>query len=195
MAAHRPTPSEALRDAPAARRPAADVRRRDDFERVVVETMPRLLGTARRLLRGGWAAEEVVAEALFRAWRHRGSFRGDAAPSSWLHRIVCRAAADRVRGRARERDRRAALAARPPRAARAPSARERASARELHAHLRAAVDALPDRQRLVLVLHAWEGLSLTEIAEVLRVRYATAKSNLCHARRALRARLDAEARP
>ena len=179
---------------------------RDAFERLSVRAMPMLLGTARRLLPEPYAAEEAVAEALFRAFRHIGAFRAEAGFGTWLHRIVCRVAVDRYRSGARERGRRQALLER-ARRGRAPGARARRSALERLAQdeetqrVRAAVEALPARQRLVLVLHVWEGLSLTETAEALGVRYATAKSNLCHARKALRRLLadvaaeDAEGTP
>ena len=164
---------------------------RDAFERLAVEAMPMLLGTARRLGGDGFAAEEIVAEALFRAWRHIGRFRGDAAFSTWLHRIVCRVAADRVRRVQRDRAHREVLVRRAEGAGRARGA-DPVARREARLRLRAAIDLLPERQRLVLVLHAWEGLDLRETARVLGIRYATAKSNLCHARKALRRLLDEE---
>ena len=61
--------------------------------------------------------------------------------------------------------------------------------------MRAAVEELPPVQRLVVVLSAWEGLSHEEIAQVLSTRYATVKSNLHHARAALRLRLGVEEAP
>ena len=160
---------------------------RDAFEQLAVRAMPALLGTARRLLRDGFAAEEAVAEALFRAWRHVARFRGESGFGTWLHRIVCRVAADRFRAAARARRQHEGLAAN----ARTGPARSRVAARmdaaSEVARLRAAVEELPPRQRLVIVLHVWERLPLDETARVLGMRYATAKSHLCHARKALRA--------
>ena len=164
---------------------------RDAFEQLVVQAMPALLGTAQRLLRHRFAAEEAVADALFRAWRHIGSFRGDSAFGTWLHRIVCRVATDRFRTAARARRHHDHLAARAERAERAqPSQEARLDAASEVARLRAAVETLPTRQRLVIVLHVWEGLSLRDTAALLGMRYATAKSNLCHARKALRLWLE-----
>ena len=122
------------------------------------------------------------------------AFRAEAEFGTWLHRIVCRVAVDRFRTQRRERSRREDLITR-ARAGRAagPRARrgalERLSEDEETRRIRAAVEKLPTRQRLVLVLHVWEGLALPETAEALGIRYATAKSNLCHARKALRALL------
>ncbi len=168
---------------------------RDAFERLAVRAMPMLAGTARRLLREPYAAEEAVAEALFRAFRRIDRFRGDAAFGTWVHRILCRVAVDRMRTEVRERARRLELATRARRgslhgARPAPTALDAAALDEESRRLRQAVEALPTRQRLVIVLHVWEGLSLAETAEVLGVRYATAKSNLCHARHGLRRLID-----
>lgn len=164
---------------------------RDAFERLCVRAMPMLAGTARRLLGDPFAAEEAVAEALFRAFRHMPAFRADAQFGTWVHRILCRVAVDRFRLQSRDRARREDLLTRArqgqaagPRARR--GALERLSESEETRRIRAAVESLPTRQRLVLVLHAWEGLTLPETAEALGIRYATAKSNLCHARKALR---------
>jgi len=167
---------------------------RDAFERLAVRAMPALLGTARRMLRHGYAAEEAVADALFRAWKHLGTFRGEAGFGTWLHRIVCRVATDRFRAEARDRRRHEALTqhAGATRATQ-PGPAARLRAHETRARIRAAVETLPTRQRLVLVLHIWEGLSLVETAEILGIRYATAKSNLCHGRKALRVELEEDA--
>ena len=43
----------------------------------------------------------------------------------------------------------------------------------------------------ILLLHVWEGLALDEVAATLGLRYATVKSHLHHARKALRAAQDA----
>ena len=52
-----------------------------------------------------------------------------------------------------------------------------------------AMYSLPDRQPEVLYLFAVEGLLVSEIGDVLEIRPATAKANLCHARNAMRRRL------
>ena len=56
--------------------------------------------------------------------------------------------------------------------------------------LRLALDALPERYRLPLVLHYLEGFSVEEIARTLRMPAGTVKFNLHQARKALRVELD-----
>lgn len=168
---------------------------RDAFETLATRAMPRLLGTASRLLGPGFAAEEAVADALFRAWQHVDRFRGGAAFSTWVHRIVCRVVADRYRALARDRRLTTALGGRLAAAGRVAPGEphtadplERLADRERIARVREIAMALPPTQRLVLLLVAWEGLSLSDVAAVLSLKYATVKSHLHHARSTVRAR-------
>ncbi|MGE0191358.1 MAG: RNA polymerase sigma factor [Planctomycetota bacterium] len=163
---------------------------RGAFDEAVRRDLPRLLGTAWRLTGDGHVAEEVVAEALFRAWRKRGAFRGDARLGTWLHRIVCRTAVDRHRAEARRR-RHEADAAEAMSLRREPPTWLLPSMQDELGRAAAWTAALPERQREVVLLHAWEGLSLQDVAATLRMRYATVKSHLHHARRALGAARDA----
>ncbi len=163
---------------------------REAFDRLAVRLLPRLLGTARRLLGDPLEAEEAVAATLVRAHAALAGFQGASALSTWAHRILCRLAADRLRRRARERARQSPWPAdEPARGGAGPD--ETASAREQELRLRAALELLPPTQRAVLLLVAWEGLTLPETARVLGLRYATAKSNLHHARERLRRLLSA----
>ncbi len=163
---------------------------RDAFDRLAVRLLPRLLGTAQRLLRDTVEAEEVVASALARVHASLGGFRGAAALSTWAHRILCRLAADRVRVLARQRLRERPLPDDLGPRAEAQEPVEVASRLEQARRLRLLVDLLPTTQRLVLVLVAWEGLTLHQAAELLAMRYATVKSNMHHARLALREVLE-----
>lgn len=178
------SPEEARREA--AWVEAAQAGDRDAFDRLAVRLLPRLLGTAQRLLGDPIEAEEVVAAALVRVHAALPGFRGAAALSTWAHRILCRLAADRVgalqRRRARERSLPDEVGA-----SREAEPGVAASRREDAQRLRRLVDGLPNAQRLVLVLVAWESVPLAEAAQLLGMRYATAKSNLHHARLALRA--------
>ena len=163
------------------------------FEVLARAAMPMLLGTARRLVGPGYRAEEAVAEALFRAWRGIDSFRGASGFGTWLHRILCRSIADRYRRLGRQRARDEGLRGQVE-AGTSPGGTPRPSptpwqacvARDEATQWRSLLEGLPPTQRLVLLLHAWENLSLAEVSETLGLRYATVKSHLHHARKALR---------
>lgn len=109
MARRDPTPvspfdfSAAGGGAPAA--PAAD-----GLEAALRGDTARLRQVALRITRDATAADDVVQNALEKALRHRSHFRGDAKPSTWLHRIVVNEALMWYRSETRRRSQGAVLA-------------------------------------------------------------------------------------
>jgi RNA polymerase sigma-70 factor (ECF subfamily) len=194
--ARRTLDDAALADAPLLA--AARAGDRDAFDVLARRHVPRLVGTALRLLRDRAAAEEAAADALIRAYGGLRAMRGDASFGTWTHRIVCRVAIDRLRARRRAPLPLDDLAAEPgdPRAA-AGRPDDRLERSEQVARVRRAIEALPEAQRLVVVLHAWEGLAYADVAVLLGCSYDAVRVNMCHARKSLRARfpLRAEDRP
>lgn len=65
---------------------------------------PRLYAVALRMMRNHDDAEDVVQDAMLKAWRNFSRFEGRAQFSTWLHRIVVNAGLDRLRSRHPERD-------------------------------------------------------------------------------------------
>ncbi|MGH8738628.1 MAG: RNA polymerase sigma factor [Burkholderiales bacterium] len=158
-----------------------------------------LFRTARAILRDDAEAEDALQEAYLQAYRALPGFRGDAALSTWLVRIV----ANEALGRLRKRERRAQVIplaaeadtnpvetvmdesndAQPERAA------ARAQARRL---IEARIDALPDSFRAVFVLRALEELSVEETAAALGIPEATVRTRFFRARALLREALATE---
>jgi RNA polymerase sigma-70 factor (ECF subfamily) len=167
---------------------------RDAFDVLARRHVARLVGTARRLLRDATEAEDVATDALVRAHGALPRLERDAAFGPFLHRVVVRAALDRLRARRRDHSVTADLEGDIDVRARGPS--EALEGRDEVERARAAVDALPEAQRVVLILYAWEGLSYREIAAVVGCSYDAVRVNAAHARRTLRERLglDDEAR-
>lgn len=124
-------------------------------------------------------AEDVVQEAFLHAWRALDRFDPVQPFGAWLHRITANAALDVVRRRkvraADELNESVAMPFRDP-----------AVADELGRKLRAALGTLTDRQRAVVVMHDVEGFRHAEIGEMLGIPEGTARSDLHHARAALR---------
>ena len=105
----------------------------------------------------------------------------------WLMRIATNASIDLVRRRAvRRAD---ALDERSP--SRRPSPATDAESAEIRASLQAALAVLPERQRVAVTLFDVEGYSHAEIAAVLEIPEGTVRSDVFHARRALRVALQA----
>jgi RNA polymerase sigma-70 factor, ECF subfamily len=133
-------------------------------------------------------AEDVMQDVLTSLARSLGSFRGDAALSTWAYRVARRAC---LRRRTR-----ASLPLEPLdpiEAARHPDGEpgpERGyERRQLARRIEAAIAALPRPQREVLVLRDVEGLSAAEVGRVLGLTDRAVKSRLHRARLALRASL------
>jgi len=148
---------------------------------------PRVFRLAFRLTGDAELAREFTQDTFVRAFQRLADFRGDAAFSTWIHRITVTVVANAMRKVRRLRERETDLddldALHPA----------NASARRLDPDLRdrlaKAIDALPDIYRITLIMHDMEGYTHTEIAEVLGVAEGTCKSRLSAARAQLRAAL------
>jgi RNA polymerase sigma factor (sigma-70 family) len=138
------------------------------------------------LLGAGEEADDVVQEAFVKAFRHLSRFRVGEPFGPWLLRIV----ANETRNLSRSRRRRAALALRlsaaDPGGTAADSPADEVLAAERRARLLAAVNALPDTERQVLVCRYFLELSEAETAQVLRWPVGAVKSRAWRALNRLR---------
>ena len=125
-------------------------------------------------------AADCVQEAFISAFRRASSYRGEAAVTTWLHRIVVNACLDRLR---RERPTRQLPETE------LPDTRDEQGALEVRLDVRQALDRLPEGQRVALVLVDLHGLSVAEAAEVLEVAEGTVKSRCSRGREAMAALL------
>jgi RNA polymerase sigma-70 factor (ECF subfamily) len=155
---------------------------RGAFGELVLRYGPTVRRVTRAILRHPDDADDAAQDAFLSAWQGIGRFDPARPLGPWLVRIAANAAHD-LRRRRRLRsaeplpEGRPALETAPDRAA------DRALLQE---RLAAALAGLPERQRLVVLLFDGEGYSHTEIAELVGVPPGTVRSDLFHARRALR---------
>lgn len=129
-------------------------------------------------------AEELTQDVFVRAWRAIGSFRGESAFGSWLHRVAVNVVLDDARRRKRRPTRR--LDDVPDAALPTPSATDPTARVELER----ALASLPERARMALVLHAVEGYRYEEVAQLMGVALGTVKSHIHTARALLIERLE-----
>ena len=138
------------------------------------------------LLGAGGEADDVVQEAFVKAFRHLSRFRAGEPFGPWLLRIV----ANETRNLTRSRRRREALALRLGTAAPEGTAQngpaDEVLAAERRARLVAAMNALPDRERQVLVCRYFLELSEAETAQVLAWPLGSVKSRTWRALNRLR---------
>ena len=133
------------------------------------------------MLRGAGEAEDATQEAFVKALAALDRFRDGEPLRPWLLRIV----ANTARNRRRSAGRRAALrarAGREPRSTAAPSAESTVLAAERRRVVLAAVDGLPDDDRLVIAARYFLDLPGAEIAALAGVRRRTVKSRLFRSR-------------
>lgn len=154
---------------------------------LVARLAPPVLSLARRLLGDAAEAEDVTQEAMLRLWKIAPDWQADRARvSTWLYRVVVNLCTDRRRRRRPE-----PMAELPDLADGTPLPAEAMQARARLAALQAALDDLPERQRMAVVLRDLEGLANPEIAAVLGVSVEAVESLASRGRRALKARLGA----
>jgi RNA polymerase sigma factor (sigma-70 family) len=138
------------------------------------------------LLGAGEEADDVVQEAFVKAFRHLSRFRVGEPFGPWLLRIV----ANETRNLARSRRRRAALALRLSAAESGETAADgpvvQVLAAERRARLMAAVNALPDKERQVLVCRYFLDLSEAGTAQVLGWPLGSVKSRTFRALKRMR---------
>lgn len=159
-----------------------------EFEAQLVESSALAVRVAYSVVRQQQDAEDVAQQALVRAYRHYRRLRDRDRFRAWLVRTTWRLALDWKRDHQRRALReQSAAALRPP----VGNAETEALASDRAARLWAAIDDLPGRLRLVLVLAAIEGHTMTEVAALVRLPEGTVKSRLFEARRRLAERLGA----
>jgi RNA polymerase sigma-70 factor (ECF subfamily) len=166
-----------------------------DFEAVVREHAPRLLATARRILRDEDDARDALQDAFLQAFRGFAGFHGACRVSTWLHRIVVNACLMRLRSRRRRPEEPidpllpefledGHHARHPFRWAGEPEAL--LASRETRDLVRACLHRLPADYRTVIVLRDVEELSTEEAARCLGISEGACKVRLHRARQALR---------
>jgi RNA polymerase sigma-70 factor, ECF subfamily len=167
---------------------ATEAALRRDFEERLAECGPLAFRLARGVLRNTADAEDVAQEALLRAYRRFDRLRDRARFRSWLVRITFRLALDRCKS-AKRREQRETRWANPDRKPAPPNAEDCVIASQFQSRLDQAVNELPKKQRLALLLTAIEGHSLEEVAALLDVPLGTVKSRLFFARKHLAEKL------
>ncbi len=156
------------------------------FESRFRESSTLAFRVAYSVLRNHSDAEDVAQEACIRAHRHFASLRDRDRFRSWLVRLTWRLALDWRRGQRRRDTREDTLARLSPPVG---DAERDLVAQDRSRRLWAAIDELPERLRLVVVLAAIEGHGGREVAALLRIPEGTVKSRLHEARRRLQERL------
>src|ERR1043166_4830858 len=130
-----------------------------------------VFGLALRRLGDRGRAEDAVQETFASIWRSAGSYRPDRGPGApWLYAVARNAIVDRARSRTET------PAEIPEGAAPGPSPSDRAEQSWVAWRVHRALEELPEREREVIALAYWSGLSQSEVAEFLGIPLGTVKT-------------------
>lgn len=150
------------------------------FEELYQLTCGRIYALCLRMCGNIHLAEELTQESYLRAWQKLTTFRGDSLFATWLHRIAVNVVLGHHRTRLRRGER-------PSEEVELEATHAAASAGDGAAvDLERAIARLPERARLVFVLHDVEGFRHHEIAKMAGMAEGTSKAQLSRARQLLR---------
>lgn len=140
-----------------------------------------LYASAVRMMRDGFEAQDAVQETLLRVWSKAGSWRPDGGASvrTWMYRIAHNICVDLLR-------RRRPQTVLPETLESGQDTGQSVQDRERHMIVDRALKQLPERQRAVLVLCHYQGLTNAEAAEVVGTSVKGVESLLIRARRQMR---------
>ncbi len=155
---------------------------RDTFANQVDLHSRTLYRTARSLLSNEDDCKDALQEAMTKAWANRYQLREQSHFRSWLTRIVINECRNIQRHKARVVPTETVEVAN--------GVEEQTS--DYAKMIMGLVDALPEKQRLVIALHCVEGLSVAEVSRILRVPKSTVRGRLYEARKALKLEWDEE---
>jgi len=150
-----------------------------------------------RMVRNQAVAEELAQEVFLRVYRSRESYRAEAKFTTWLYRIATNLAVNHARDTKHERSAQTLYLDQPDEesgttpdlADDEPSAEQQLLRKERMAAIKIHVMALPERQRMAVLMHKYQGMDYREIGDVLKLSESATKSLLFRAYQTLREKL------
>lgn len=134
-------------------------------------------------------AKDVVQDSFIKVWRNINSYKPSAKFSTWLYKIVTNTAIDLHR----KQDRNTGLDINEPKnlihALSSDNPGKKLENLELGSILQEVAGELPEKQRMVFVLRDLQGMESQEVQQILEMTETVVKSNLYHARKAIKEKL------
>lgn len=164
------------------------------FRQLVERHQNAVIGTVAKMLGNSSEAEDIAQQVFLRIWRHAKRYRPDAKFTTYLYTITRNLVFNETRRKSRKKEVSADAREEYSHQHIEANPESKPDAELLQAELQAAVDAaiaaLPETQRLAVVLRNYEQLSYEEIAAVLDLSVSAIKSLLFRARTTLREALS-----
>jgi RNA polymerase sigma-70 factor (ECF subfamily) len=167
------------------------------FEYLVQKYRRPMVNFMFRMAHNNAAAEDLAQEVFLRVYRSRESYEATAKFTTWLYRIATNLAVNHARDTRHERPENTVSLDEPDQESghtldlpdRTPSAEDAIVRRERVAAIRQRVQALPERQRIAVVMHKYQQMEYRQIADVLKLSESATKSLLFRAYETLREQL------
>jgi RNA polymerase sigma-70 factor (ECF subfamily) len=167
------------------------------FEYLVQKYRRPMVNFMFRMAHNNAAAEDLAQEVFLRVYRSRESYEASAKFTTWLYRIATNLAVNHARDTRHERPENTVSLDEPDQESghtmdlpdRRPSAEATIVQRERLAAIRQRVQALPERQRMAVVMHKYQQMEYRQIADVLKLSESATKSLLFRAYETLREQL------
>jgi RNA polymerase sigma-70 factor (ECF subfamily) len=154
------------------------------FEAIVRKYQDRIYNLCRYMLRDPRDAQDAAQDVFLKAYRALKGFMPDSSLYTWFYRIAVNTCLDYKRRRHREALRNEPLAEDLP--SHEPLPEQHYESREVTETIQLALQKLPEKLRVVIVLREIEGCSYEEISQILRTSVGTVKSRISRARVELR---------
>ena len=162
-------------------------RDREAFELLYHRYVRSVMGIALRRLRDRGRAEDAVQETFTSIWRSAASYRPERGPAApWLYAVARNAIVDRLRARTEP------ASEVPETPSSEPGPLERAESSYVSWRVHRALEELPEKEREVVELAYWSGLSQSEVADYLHIPLGTVKTRTRSALARLATVLDGE---
>jgi RNA polymerase sigma-70 factor, ECF subfamily len=150
-----------------------------------------------RMVHNQAVAEELAQEVFLRVYRSRESYRAEAKFTTWLYRIATNLAVNHARDTRHERSAQTVYLDQPDEESGTtpdvadddPNVEQNMLRDERMAAIRQHVMALPERQRMAVLMHKYQGMDYRQIGEVLKLSESATKSLLFRAYQTLRDKL------
>jgi RNA polymerase sigma-70 factor (ECF subfamily) len=150
-----------------------------------------------RMVRNQAVAEELAQEVFLRVYRSRESYRAEAKFTTWLYRIATNLAVNHARDTKHERSASTIYLDSPDEetgttpdvADDEPNVEQNLLRNERMAAIKKHVMALPERQRMAVLMHKYQGMDYRQIGDVLKLSESATKSLLFRAYQTLRDKL------